>query len=94
MPQREHPSFEARAEGGTITFEVVKETYGWAIRRDRQMMSPVWCKALAVDQAQRMVDALRRHGERAEMKVSDIDDEAGGPAQAPAPEPGHPGGPG
>jgi len=68
------PDTVSTRERGTITFEVVKEAYGWAVRRDRQMMTPCWCKALAVDQAQRMVDALRRHGERAEMRVSDFDD--------------------
>jgi len=52
-----------------ITFEVVKESYGWAIRRDRQMMTPMWCRALAVAEAQRMADALRRHGERAEVRI-------------------------
>jgi hypothetical protein len=63
----------AARERGTITFDVVKEAYGWAVRRDDQMMTPCWCKALAVDQAQRMVDVLRRHGQRAEMRVSDVD---------------------
>jgi len=60
-------------DSGTITFEVVKEAYGWAVRRDRQMMTPCWCKALAVDEARRMVDVLRRHGQRADMRVSDVE---------------------
>ena len=68
------PDTISTRERATITFEVVKEAYGWAVRRDRQMMTPCWCKALAVDQARRMVDALRRHGERAEMRVSDAED--------------------
>jgi hypothetical protein len=54
-----------------ITFEVVKEPYGWAIRRDHRMMTPVWCKALAVEQARRMVAALRRRGESAEVWIQD-----------------------
>lgn len=45
-----------------ITFEVVKESYGRAIRRDDQMMTPMWCRALAEAEAERMVQALRRHG--------------------------------
>jgi hypothetical protein len=59
----------------TITFEVVKEPYGWAIRRDHRMMTPVWCKALAVEQAGRMVEALRRHGEPAELRIEDAESE-------------------
>jgi hypothetical protein len=54
-----------------ITFEVVKEPYGWAIRRDNRMMTPVWCKTLAVEQASRMVQALRRHGRPAELRIED-----------------------
>jgi hypothetical protein len=56
-----------------ITFEVVKEPYGWAIRRDHRMMTPVWCKALAVEQATRMVEALRRYGEPAELRIEDAE---------------------
>jgi hypothetical protein len=56
-----------------ITFEVVKEPYGWAIRRDHRMMTPVWCKALAVEQARRMVEALRRHGQSAEVWIEDAE---------------------
>lgn len=68
------PDRTIRRDRGRITFEVVKEAYGWAVRRDHQMMTPCWCKAVAVEQAQRMVDALRQHGERAEMRVSDIEE--------------------
>ncbi len=59
-----------------ITFEIVKESYGRAIRRDDQMMTPMWCRALAEADAERMVQALRRHGERAEVRICDAD---GGP---------------
>lgn len=59
---------------GVITFQVVKEPYGWAIRQGRQMMRPVWCKALAVEEARRMVEALRRHGELAEVWIAEEDD--------------------
>lgn len=67
------PDTTSGRDRGPITFEVVKEAYGWAVRRDHQMMTPCWCKAVAVDQAQRMVDVLRQHGERAEMRVSDTE---------------------
>ena len=56
-----------------ITFKVVREPYGWAIRRDHQMMTPAWCKALAVEEARRMVGALRRHGEPAEVWIEDAE---------------------
>lgn len=54
-----------------ITFEVVKEPYGWAVRRDRSMMTPFWCKDLAIAEAGRMVDALRRHGAKAEIRIAE-----------------------
>jgi hypothetical protein len=59
--------------GSVITFAVVKEPYGWAIRRDHCMMTPVWCKALAVEQAGRMVEALRRNGQAAELWIEDAE---------------------
>lgn len=60
-------------EDRVITFEVVKEPYGWSIRRDARMMTPVWCKALAVEQASRMVEVLRRHGAPAALRVEDAE---------------------
>lgn len=66
------------ATSALITFEVVKESYGWAIRRDRQMMTPMWCRDLAVAEAERMVEALRRHGERAEVRICETDEGAQG----------------
>ena len=56
-----------------ITFEVVKEPYGWAVRRDERMMMPAWCRAVAMEEAHRMVAALRGHGEAAEVRVEDAD---------------------
>lgn len=56
---------------GVITFQVVKEPYGWAIRQGRQMMRPAWCKAVAIEEARRMADALRRHGGFAEVWIED-----------------------
>lgn len=68
------------AVSSVITFEVVKESYGWAVRRDRQMMTPMWCRASALAEAERMVATLRRHGARAEVRVRDPDDAAPGSA--------------
>ena len=67
------PACHAPPEG-MITFQVVKEPYGWAIRQGRQMMRPVWCRALAVEEARRMVDALRRHGALAELWIDEEDE--------------------
>jgi hypothetical protein len=58
---------------GAIVFQVVKEPYGWAIRQSHQMMRPAWCKSLAVEEARRMVEALRRRGELAEVWIEDDD---------------------
>lgn len=60
-------------EDRVITFEVVKEPYGWSIRRDARMMTPVWCKALAVEQASRMVAVLRQHGQPAELRIDEAE---------------------
>lgn len=51
-----------------ITFAVVKEPYGWAVRRDQSMMMPASCRAGALAAAEQMVIALRRHGQPAELK--------------------------
>lgn len=51
-----------------MTFEVVKEPYGWAVRRDCMMM-PASCEAAAIAEAQRMVSALHRHGMAAQVRV-------------------------
>lgn len=51
-----------------LTFEIVKEPYGWAVRRDSCMMMPAGSKAVALEEAQRMVTALIRSGQRAELK--------------------------
>lgn len=57
-----------------ITFEIVKEPYGWAVRRDNCMMMPAWCKAVAVEEAQRMVSVLNRHGQQAQLKIANVPD--------------------
>lgn len=57
-----------------ITFEIVKEPYGWAVRRDDCMMMPAWCKAVAVEEAQRMVSALHRHGQQAQLTIAKVPD--------------------
>lgn len=51
-----------------IIFSVVKEPYGWAVRRDAQMMMPACDRIAAVDEAERMVSALHRHGQLAQVQ--------------------------
>lgn len=61
-------NWESEDVSAMITFEVVKEPYGWAVRRDGMMM-PAWCEAAAMAEAQRMVSALHRHGMAAQVRV-------------------------
>ena len=51
-----------------IVFAIVKEPYGWAVRRDACMMMPAACRAAAVAAAERMVRALSNQGERAVLQ--------------------------
>lgn len=50
-----------------IVFHIVKELYGWAVRRDAQMMMPACSQAGAIAEAERMVAMLRRNGDPAEL---------------------------
>lgn len=49
-----------------IVFEIVKEPYGWAVRRDCMMM-PATCRAAAVAAGEQMVRALSSRGHPAEL---------------------------
>ena len=51
-----------------IIFSVVKEPYGWAVRRDAQMMTPACDRIAALEEAERMVSALHRHGQSAQVR--------------------------
>jgi hypothetical protein len=51
-----------------IVFAIVKEPYGWAVRRDACMMMPAACRDAAVAAAERMVRALSNQGERAVLQ--------------------------
>jgi len=59
-----------------ITFNVVKEPHGWAVRMGQRMTTPFWSRDLAIREANCLADALRRHGECAEVIV-----EGGEPVQ-------------
>ncbi len=56
-----------------ITFNVVKERHGWAIRMDGRMMTPFWSRELAIREANCLADAIRGHGECAEVIVEGAD---------------------
>ena len=52
-----------------FTFSVVKEQHGWAVRMGERMCTPYWTKDLAVREANCLADALRQHGELAEVII-------------------------
>ena len=52
-----------------ITFSVVKEQYGWAIRAGEGMKTLFWSRDLAIREANCLADAIRCHGECAEVIV-------------------------
>ena len=56
-----------------ITFNVVKEQHGWAIRMGERMKTLFWSRDLAIREANRMADGLRCHGEYAEVIVEGAD---------------------
>ncbi len=55
------------------TFKVVKEPHGWAVRLGGGMSTPFWSRALAIQDANCLCDALRSHGEAAEVVIDEID---------------------
>jgi hypothetical protein len=56
-----------------ITFDVVKEEHGWAIRMGECMTTPFWSRELAIREANCLADAIRCHGECAEVFVEGAD---------------------
>ena len=52
-----------------ITFNVVKERHGWAVRTGEAMTTPFWSRELAVREANCLADAIRCHGACAEVIV-------------------------
>ena len=60
----------------TISFRVVKEPYGWAVRMGEGTMTPFRSKVLAVRHANGFAEALRRRGEPVEVVVVERPDEA------------------
>ena len=56
-----------------ITFNVVKEKHGWAIRLGEGMTTPFWSRDLAVREAKCLADAIGCHGEHTEVVVESTD---------------------
>lgn len=56
-----------------ITFNVVKEKHGWAIRLGEGMTTPFWSRDLAVREAYCLAEAIGCHGERTEVVVETTD---------------------
>ena len=56
-----------------ITFNVVKEQHGWAVRMGERMTTPFWSRDLAIQEANCLADAIRCHGECAEVIVEGAD---------------------
>jgi hypothetical protein len=54
-----------------ITFTVVRERYGWAIRMGERMTTLFRSRDMAVHEANCLADSIRRHGERTEVIVED-----------------------
>ena len=52
-----------------ITFNVVKERHGWAIRMGERMTTPFWSKDSAVREANCLAGAIGRHGEHTQVIV-------------------------
>jgi hypothetical protein len=55
-----------------ITFKVVKETHGWAVRLGEQMTTPFWSRASAVREASRLAESFGCHGEAAQVIIESV----------------------
>ena len=56
-----------------ITFNVVKEKHGWAIRLGEGMTTPFRSRDLAVREANCLAEAIGCHGEHTEVVVESTD---------------------
>lgn len=54
-----------------ISFRVVKEPYGWAVRMGEGMMTPFRSRILAIRHANSFADALRRRGEPVDVVIEE-----------------------
>ena len=56
-----------------ITFKVVKEQHGWAIRMGEGVTTPFWSRDSAIREAHCLAAAIRCHGERTEVIIEGTD---------------------
>ncbi len=54
-----------------LTFKVVKEEYGWAVRLGRGMATPFWTQAAAIREAHQLCERMRGHGLAAEVVIEE-----------------------
>lgn len=66
-----------------ITFNVVKEEHGWAVRMGGRMITPFWSRDLAVREANCLAHAIRCHGECTEVIVHEPDSNCAQAAKIP-----------
>jgi hypothetical protein len=65
--------FGTRPMAETISFRVVKEPYGWAVRMGQgMMMTPFRSRILALRHANGVAEALRQRGEPAEVVFEEV----------------------
>ena len=55
-----------------ITFDVVKEEHGWAVRMGERMTTPFRSRRLAIQEANCLAEAIRRHGESTQVIVEGV----------------------
>jgi hypothetical protein len=54
-----------------ITFRVLREKHGWAVRIGESMTTPFWSRPHAIREAGGMAAEIRRHGVVAEVLIED-----------------------
>ena len=54
-----------------ISFRVVKEPYGWAVRTGHGMMTPFRSRGRAIEHASCFAETLRQNGEPAEVVLEE-----------------------
>ncbi len=64
----------AHAAALMYTFEVIRQPYGWAVRFGPGMTAPFRLRAAAIEEAQCLCEALRRHGVTARVLVEDSEE--------------------
>lgn len=56
-----------------ITFDVIEDPHGWNVRMGERMSTPFWSKALAIQEANCLAEAIRRHGQSTRVLIHGLD---------------------